>query len=269
MKRCYVTTLLSALSAACLYGLIGAPSPGFVRYGGLPIQKIYGVSGNLVLAGASFGAADASSFSDTGALIAANGRIKLIRLDGSEIAEYRYPSGAAPLLGIDPNSSGALAWLSASGSLLWWDGKTFTTIPVDSSAFDGRINCVSLVSENIARFLVAHPEGGVSAGVSTVDIALPAGNIVSSDLLPGVQSPAFQFGSRLIWSDERGLEIEIRGGAQHTLPAPTGGFTAEQMSSQWVHLYFPSNKTHWALHLGGSEPSLSRLPGLLAGKELQ
>ncbi len=265
MKRCYVAALFSALSGICLYGMITAPSPGFVRYGGLPIQRLYGLSGNLVLAGSLFGAADAVSFSGTAGLIAAGGNLKLIRLDGSAIAEYRYMSQAAPLLGADPSPDGAVAWISESGVVLWWNGKTFTTVAVESSAFDGRIDCISLISSNIARLLITHPRGGVSS----VNIALPAGDMISSDLLPGAQGSAFQTGSSLLWSDERGLEIEMAGGAQHTLPAPRGGFTAEQMSSLWLHLYFPSNGTHWALHLGGSEPSLSRLPALVAGKERQ
>jgi hypothetical protein len=265
MNRCYAAALCSALSAACLYGIVVAPSPGFVRYGGSTIQRLYGVSGNLVLAGASFGAADAASFSDSGGLIAVNGRIELIGLDGSVLAAYRYASQAVPLLGADAAPKGAVAWMNDSGTLLWWNGKTFTTVAIESRAFAGRINCVSLVGRNTARFYVTHPEGTVSAA----DIALPTGDVVSSDLLPGAQGQVFQFGSRLLWMDERGLEIETPGGAQQTLPAPTGAFTAEQMSSQWVHLYFPSNGTHWALHLGTSQPSLSRLPALVAGKEAQ
>jgi hypothetical protein len=149
--------------------------------------------------------------------------------------------------------------------LLWWNGKTFATVAVESSVFDGRVDCISLVNSNVARLLITHPGGGVS----DVDIALPTGNVISSDVLPGVQGSVFQFGSRLFWRDERGLEIEKPGSAQHTLPAPRGLFTAEQMSSQWVHLYFPSNGTHWALHLNAGEPSLSRLPALLAGKAAQ
>jgi hypothetical protein len=265
MNRCCVAALFSALSAVCLYGVINAPSPGFVRYGGMPIQRLYGVSGNMVLSGSVFGVAGPVSFSDTAGLIATNGSLKLVKLDGSPVAEYRYVSQAAPLLGADVALNGAVAWMGDSGSVLWWDGKTFTTVTVESSAFEGRINCISLLHPNVARLLMTHPGGGVSA----VDIALPTGNITSSDILPGVQGPAFQIGSRLLWSDERGLEIEIVGGAQHTLAAPAGRFTAEQMSSRWVHLYFPSNGTHWALHLGDREPALSRLPTLLARKEGQ
>ncbi len=265
MKRCYITALFSALSAASLYGIISAPSAGFVRYAGLPIQRVYGISGNLLLGGSTFGAAGTASFSDTAGLIADNGSLKLIRLDGSAVAEYRYAGEAVPLLGADITQKGAVAWIGDPGSVLWWNGKTFTTVAVESSALDGRVSCISLVSSSVARLLITHRGGDVSS----VDIALPTGNVISSDLLPGLQGAAFQIGSRLLWSDERGLEIALQGGSPYTLPAPAGGFTAEQMSSQWVHLYFPSNGTHWALHLGSGEPSLSRLPALLAGKGVQ
>jgi hypothetical protein len=263
MNRCRAVALYSVLSAACLYGIVIAPSPGFVRYGGLPIQTLYGVSGNLVLAGSAFGVADAISFSDTAGLIAANGSLKLFKVGGSLVADYHYGSQAAPLLGTEPALNGAIAFMSNSGSLLWWHGETFTAVPVDGAALNGKIDCISLLNSSVARLLIARPEGSVSR----VDIGLPAGNIISSDFLPDARGAAFQVGSRLLWSDKRGLEIEASTGMQHTLSAPSGSFVAEEMSSQWTHLYFPSNGTHWALHLGGSEPSLSRLPSLLAGKE--
>jgi hypothetical protein len=229
----------------------------------LPIQRLYGVSGNLVLAGSAFGAADAVSFSDNAGLIAVNGSLKLLQSDGSVVSEYHYANEVVPLLGTDPAPNQAVALLNNSNSLLWWNGKTFSTVPIESSALDGTIDCLSLTSSKVASLLITHPEGSVSR----VDITLPAGNIISSDLLPDVRGSAFQIGLRLLWSDRRGLEIKMPGGAQQTLPAPTGRFVAEEMSSNWVHLYFPSNGTHWALHLGGSEPTLSRLPSLLAAQE--
>jgi len=214
------------------------------------------------LTGSVFGIADTASFSDTAALIAANGSLKLFKLDGSLVAEYHYASQAAPLLGTEPAPNGAVALNDNSESLLWWNGEQFSIVPVGLSSLDGRVNCLSLVKADIASFLITRPDGSVSH----VDIGLPAGNVISSDLLPDVHGPAFQIGSRLFWSDKRGLELETPGGAQQTLPAPTGRFVAEEMSSQWAHLYFASNETHWALHIGGSEPTLSRLPSLLAGK---
>lgn len=262
MNRCRTAALCSVLSAACLYGIVIAPSPGFVRYGRLPIQTLYGVSGSLVLTGSVFGVAETASFSDTAGLIAANGSLKLLKLDGSLVAEYRYAGPTAPLLGTEPAPKGAVAFMDNSESLLWWNGDQFTAVPVGLSSLDGRVDCLSLVKANIASLLITHPEGSVSH----VDIGLPAGNIISSDLLPDVRGRVFQIGPRLLWSDKGGLELETPGGAQQTLPAPTGRFVAEEMSSQWVHLYFPSNGTHWALHLGGSEPSLSRLPSLPTGQ---
>lgn len=263
MNRCYAAALCSVLSAACLYGIVIAPSPGFVRYGGLPIQTLFGLSGNLVLAGSNFGVADAASFSDTAGLIAANGNLKLFKLDGSLVAEYRYASPAAPLLGTEPAPDRAIALMNNSGSLLWWNGEKFNTVPVDVAALDGEIDCISLLNSSVARLLITRPEGSVSL----VDIGLSTGNLISSDLLPDARGSAFQIGSWLLWSDKRGLEVETPSGVQHTLPAPSGSFVAEEMSSQWAHLYFPSNGTHWALHLGGSQPSLSRLPALLSAKE--
>jgi hypothetical protein len=262
MKLSLASIFLPALLAPCLSAQISAPSPGFVRYDGLPIESLYGVAGNLVPAPASFGPADAISFSNTGGLLAVSGRIKLVRVDGSTVDEYSY-QGETPLLSTDRDLIGSLAWLPAAHALLWWNGKAFARSAVDTSAFEGRISSVALTAPQVARFLETHSDGSVSAA----KVSLATGNIISSDILPGVVGTAFQFGAYLIWADERGLELTTADGTQKTLQCPGGGFSAERMSSQWVHLFFPSNKTHWALHLPEAEPTLSRLPPPLAAKE--
>ncbi len=252
--------LLFAALTTSLTAQVHSPSAGVIRYGSLPVQGLYGIPGNFVPVKASFGIADAISFSDAGGLIAANGRIELVRADGFPVATYEY-GGVAPLLNIDRDLTSAVAWLPDTKSLLWWDGKRFATVKLSKSAFDEKVTSVALTSSTTARLLVTHPDATVSAVV----VSLATGNVISSDLLPGVSGPAFQFGSFLLWADEHGLQLQNKKGVQQTLSAPGTSFTAERMSSHWVHLYFSSDRTDWALHLSEKEPSLWRLPAPFPG----
>ncbi len=261
MKLLFTGSLLCVLLATCLDAQIQPPRAGFVRYGGLPVQGLYGIPGNFIPAGSAFGMVGAVSFSDADGLVFAGGRVVLARLDGSIIAAFDY-QGPPPLLN-SVDAKNAVAWLPGTHSLLVWDGKQFSALAFDDSVLDGSICSVSLGSTKVARFLVTHPDGTVSGAT----VSLTSGNVISSDLLPGVHGPAFQFGALAIWRDDRGLEIQSANGSLETLAAPVGLFTAEQMSSQWVHLYFSSNGTHWALHLGAGGASLTRLPLPLVAKE--
>ncbi len=261
MKHSVASFLLLALvTTTCLIAQVHSPSAGVIRYGTLPVQSLYGIPGSFVPAEASFGTADAISFSDTGGLVAASGRIELVRADGSAVATYEY-GAVAPLLNIDRDLTSAVAWLPDTKSLLWWDGKRFATVNLSESAVTEKVSSVALTSPTTARLLITHP----NATVSGLVISLANGNVISSDLIPGVSGPAFQFGSFLLWADEHGLQVQSENGMQHTLSAPGASFTAERMSSHWVHLYFSSDRTDWALHLSETEPSLWRLPAPIPG----
>lgn len=260
MKHSIASILLFVALTTSLEAQVHSPSAGVIRYGSLPAQGLYGIPGNFVPIKASFGSADAISFSDAGGLIAANGRIELVRADGSPVAVHEYGT-VAPLLNIDRDLTSAVAWLPDAQSLLWWDGKRFASVKVVESASYEKISSVALSSSTTARLLVTHPEGTVSA----ILVSLATGNVISSDLLPGITGPAFQFGSFLLWADEHGLQLQNENGVQHALSAPGSSFTAERMSSHWVHLYFLSDRTDWALHLTEMEPSLWRLPAPFPG----
>ncbi len=247
---------LFVLFAAQAFAQIGAPLSGFVRYGALPVQKLYGVPGNLVPVPAGFGSATAISFSDNCALIAQNNQIRLLGSDGSTLASYDTPE-TLPILDVGRDATSAAAWLPDTHLLLWSNGKTLSAITVDDSAFEGRVTSLSRAFPKTARLLITHPDGSVSV----VSVALPGGEIISSDILPGVQGPAFLFDSDILWVDSAGLEIETARGVRQTLTLPFSipDLSAEQMSSHWIHLSSASAGVHWALRLGDT-PVLSRIP---------
>ena len=244
-------TLLFACSLAAQ---ISSPSPGFVRYDHLPIQRVLGVGGSLVPAPAAFGNAETASFSSSGALLATQTEIQLIRPDSSVAARIPF-QGATPLLNIDRGFSSAVAWLADARILLHWDGRNLVPLSLAQDIPDGLVTSVSIAAPAIARFLITNSDNTVSAAL----VSLANGNLLSSDVLPQVEGPAYQFGPHLIWANREGLQIE-ENGRTRTLPFSLHHFAAEQMSDGWIHLFAAGNPTHFALCLTGPEPALWQIP---------
>ncbi len=249
--------LLSLALASTLDAQVSAPSPGLARNGAFPIQTIYGVAGSLVANPSMLGSADALAFADCFGIIAAGGQVKLLRSNGSDLGHFETRENH-PVLNLDSDPASAVAWLPASHSLLWWVNNQWQQAAIDGLPEGAAVTSLARDSADSARLILSQTGSSALA----VTISLPQASVTSIDLLPGVRGPAFQFGSKLIWADEQGLVIASAAGpVEHTLPLPAAGlFSAERMSSQWVHLYFPAGGgTHWALHLG-DKPTLSRIP---------
>jgi hypothetical protein len=243
------------LLAACLDAQVAAPHIGLVRYPGLPIQDLLGVPANFIPAPTAFSTADAASFSDIAGLLAANGQLRLVNRNGTVLAHRSYP-GSTPLLNIDREPDTAIAWLPDAHTLVHFNGHDFTPVVVPAGAFDGIVSSVSAPSAGRARLLVSHPDHSSSA----VTVSLATGDILSVSLLPGVQGPAFEVGSFTLSAGDKTLEIDAPAGVHYSLPLPGKTFTAERMSSRWVHLFIPSAGVHCALRLSPGEPALYRLP---------
>jgi hypothetical protein len=241
--------------AGLLPAQVNVPQVGFVRYADHTVRPIYGVSSNFVAGKTVLDSADAASFSDSGGLVSRNGHIELVTRDGTVLGQY--DSGeTAPLLNIDGDAKTAIAWLPVHHALLYWDGKSFATIQVQDGTLFGPVSSVRLASFSTAKLLVTDPE----EHVFEVTISLETGNLISSDLLPGVQGPAFRQHSFVLFHDQQGLEIESPGGDLRTLPLEAGDIAIERMSSDWLHLSSPATGQNWALHLSNTVLHLSALP---------
>jgi len=248
-----IAALLSCLLiAGLLAAQIAAPHPGLVRFPGLPLETVLGVPGNLLLAKSPFPAADAVAFSDNFGLLAAQGRIRLVKRDGAVLAELPY-QGAPPVLNIENTPDTAIAWLPAENAIAFWREDRLARL--ETSDVTAPVTSISRISPQTARLLTANPDGTVSA----LDISLAGGATTNATVLPGVHAPAYSFGNRIIYIDQDGVAIETGDGARQTLPVSGTTFLAERMSTAWAHLYFPAQKQHYALHLA-AEPALSLLP---------
>jgi hypothetical protein len=247
-----IGALLSFLFlAGLLAAQIAAPNPGLVRFPGSPLKTVFGVPGNLLLADSPFPAADAVAFSDNFGLLAAEAKIRLVKRDGAVLAEAPY-QGAPPVLNIETTPETAIVWLPAKNALLFWRDDRFERI--ETSDLAAPVTSASRLSPQTARLLTTNPDATVSA----IDISLADGTTKNAIVLPGVHAPAYAFGNQIIYSDQDGLQIETAG-ARRTLAARSAVFTAERMSAHWVHLYFPAQNQHYALHLAAG-PALSLLP---------
>lgn len=239
-------------------GQVDAPRVGVARYSDNSVHTVFGLPGDFVISNQVIGSADAVSFSDSGGLLAKNGRIQLIEPSAAVIAEYESGE-SAPLLNVDGDLRSAIAWLPARHSLLHWNGKSFVVTDV-ASALPGVVTSLCLENASTAQLLLAE-KGGV---VSEATISLETGYLISLNVLPGIAGPAFRQHSFVLFHDERGLEIVSGSSAPHALPLSATDLIFERMSSDWLHLASASSKQNWILHLSKTALELSELPALPA-----
>ena len=255
MKPIFVTFVVSIFSVALLSAQVSTPRVGFARFSDGTVRAVQGLPANLIVSQVSLASADTVSFSDFGGLIAQNGVIRLLNSDASMLAEY--PSGdSTPLLSMSGDLTTALVWLPSKHTLLHWSGESFTSVEVDDSAFDGVVTSVSPSGAKLAKLLVSHSDGSVEA----LTVSLRTGNLVSAESVPGVQGAAYTQRLYLVFASDQELVVDSMDGYRRSIPLPAKDLKIERMASDWLHLWSPTTKQDWALHVTSAELDVSRLP---------
>jgi hypothetical protein len=239
------------------FGQINAPRVGVVRYSDLTVRPVYGLPASFVVGQPLSSAVTAASFSDNGGILVSGGRIRVIRPDGSTLAEE--PGSADAVVGIEKSLASAIAFLPASNTLLHFDGKEFHRTEL-SSPLPGSVLSLRAGAET-ASLLVEH-----DGAVSEIIVTLSSGNIFSESFLSDVRAPAAYFGIFIAYRDELGLELEAANGARQSLPfLCTGSISFERMASNSLKAGCPATGQEWALQLSPKRLYLSELPLPLKG----
>src|SRR5579884_3394185 len=182
MKRSCLRLALPLLLAGSIPAQLSAPRIGVVRYANHTVRVVYGVPSNFVIADQMLDSADAISFSNSGGLVAKDGKIQIFAT-GQYTALGEYASReSAPVLNIDGELATAVAWLPASRVLLHWTGQTFAATEVAPGGIPGAVSSLRLSGPETVELLATESGGEVLR----VSISLQTGNLISADVLPGV-----------------------------------------------------------------------------------
>lgn len=252
-----LTLALPILLAGSIPAQLSAPRIGVVRYANRTVRVVYGVPSNFVIADQMLDSADAISFSNSGGLIAKDGKVQIFA-SGQRTSLGEYATGGSlPVLNIDGDLTTAVAWLPGSNVLLHWNGQSFAATEVASGTITGNVSSLRLSGPETVELLATQSGGEVLKS----SVSLQTGNLISSDVLPGVQGPAFLQSDFVVFHDDQGLEIESASGVRHTLSLAAADLAVERMSNDWLHISSPRAKQDWALHLSNTALDLSALPG--------
>jgi hypothetical protein len=238
--------------AAALAAQVSAPRVGFARFSGGSVHAVNGLPSNLLVTSASVSRADRVSFSDFGGLLAREGEIELVDVNARVIASFASGE-AAPVLNMDGPLTTAIAWLSSSHSILYWNGKSFVRIEAN---LEGEVTGAQVIEAEKARLFVLQ----ANASVSAVVVSLKTGLVLDSQLVPGVSGQAMAQHSFVVAADSKTLIVESANGQRRVLPVTSDDLTIERMSSDWLHIFSASSGEHWALHLTENDLQLSQLP---------
>lgn len=264
MRSRIVRIIFPVLLAGILQAQVRAPQIGVIRSSDGSVRAVYGLAANFILASKPIATADTVSFSDRAGLIAANGRIQLVKPDGTPVGEYESHE-TKPVLNVDTDAASAIAWLPSEHAILRWTGAKFQLFPI--APVEGRVTSLKADGTNRAQLLVLDDDGSTSRAT----IALSTGELVSLDIVAGASGPAFAQQAALISHElsheQKELVIEFANGMRQHLPVP-GDVVIERMSSEWLHLSSPATNQHWALHVAGSQVDLFVLPGLQLSEEV-
>lgn len=250
-----IVVSIALLCPAALVAQVSVPKVGMARYADHTVRGINGLESNLLVDSQGLSNADSISFSDTGGLVSAAGRIQLLTIQGVTVGEYTS-NESSPVLNMDGGVTTAIGWLPSRSLLIYWNGSSFTEVPVNSAELPGEVTSVRAASATSATLLTSDAHGNVFQA----SVALPAGNITSVNQLPGVKGPAFQQSGYIVFLDSNGLEIEAPNAAARTLSLSAPDLKFERMSTEWVHLTSPTTHQDWALHLSSRALQLSILP---------
>jgi hypothetical protein len=254
--------LIPALLFFCttLRAQLAVPQLGVAHFPDGSVRAIRGLPANLMVGAREIASADSVSFSDAGGLISSAGVIRLLRTDGTVIGVYQ--SGELqPILNIESSLQTAVAWLPSKHALLHWDAGGFTVTPLNDASFGGTVSFVTLVSATSAQFFVLLAD----STVTRVSVALPSGQLVSSEIQPGLHGSVFVQHLWLLSQSERGLTAQLPNGTRQSISLtqkslPDDDLTIERMSTDWLHVFSQSTGTNWAVYLTAAKLNVSLLP---------
>jgi hypothetical protein len=251
--RIVLSSALLALPAA-LVAQLSVPVVGVARYADHTLRGVNGLEANLLIDHESLSLADAASFSDAGGLVAAGGTIQLMTLQGAVVGQFKS-NEPSPVLNIDGALNTAIAWLRSRSMLVYWNGSSFGQCEV-TGGVPGTVTSVQLSGAGTATLL----SDDASGNVFETSVSLATGNVVTTNLLPGIKGPAFQHAGFIVSGGGDGLQIRASDGSVRTLPLSAPSLVFERMSPEWVHIASPATHQDWALHLTSKALQLSILP---------
>lgn len=260
MKLSFALFFCMALSEIVSVAQLGVPQPGVARFADRSLRIVRGIPANLIVGRTPVGTAAAASFSDSGGMIAENGKIKLLNARAAVIAEYEC-ADPAPILNVDGPLSTALAWLPTQRTILSWSGTSFSTTSLQAAVLDGQVSAIRRITPEIAELLLVHPDGTVSE----LTVSLKTGNIFSEDYLPSTHGRTFFQHGWLVSLTPNGLSVDGTSHQEFQLSnkrLAAEDLTIERMSTDWLHISSASTGQDWALYLSVRDMSLSWLPAV-------
>jgi hypothetical protein len=260
MKRIAKGGCAALLLSGLLNAQLSVPKLGTVRLADGSVHWVDGLAANIIVDPRCLGKADSTSFSNSGGLTSLQGLIRLMSAAGAVLGEYE--SGEPrPILNIDSSLLSAVVWLPSKHMLLGWDGKAFTTMAVDDSAFDGQVTFIRQAAGKTVELFVERADGSVAQ----LTVSLTEGRLLDAHTEPGAHGAVFVQQGWLLWQNGRGLTAEWPSGNRQTIelskgPLPPDDLRIERMSNDWLHVSSESMGTNWAIYLHARNLSVSLLP---------
>jgi hypothetical protein len=237
--------------AALLPAEVTSPRIGFAHYQDGSLRPVLGVAGAFVVGEPISTGVNAAAVSGTGGLIAKHSKLLVLDSNGSKVCEY--PIGDAhPVLGIRDGISSAIAWLPQSHQVLF-RSKGVCLTAIELTELPGQVTSLRQNGDR-ASLLVTSGDA-----VFEVIASLSSGQVLSVQVVPGVQGPTYGYQSLYITLKGGQISVCSAHAPIKTFKVPDGDLQLEWAGSGWAHIWSATGQ-QWALNLTGPEPTLFELP---------
>ena len=239
---------------------IAPPHLGFVEDRAQQVRPAYGVAGNFILGQAVTIAAISEAYSGSLGLLKTNSAVVAFDATGSTLAQVDAASGPA-LFCFTADASVAMVYVTSDRSLIAWNGKAFVPVAASLPAA-GRVVALGCRTSSEVSLFVTRGAVREADEVWRIDVSLDTGAVLSQARLAGVSAPMLALPSGdLVSSDANGVSILRTNGSSVRLPgALPERFALQQMSRDWVEAADLASGARFAIHTAAGREAVYRLP---------
>ncbi len=237
-----------AASAACAQQAISPPVIGAFDDSTGSLERVIGVPGNFVLAGAGISNVLSAAFSSAAGLVKTDDEVLVVNASAQIVNRFQAAAGPA-LFAFDQNGAPALAFFS--NKLFQFAGSNL--IPAGWTG-----DAISIASTGPqSATVIAH----AGRELQSLQVSLPSGDINSQTPLSDIAPPVLLFSNgNLLFTRGGAIVVRDPTGVQRQVSTTIRVASFESMAGEWVTVHEAFSSRVFALRIGPQNFDLYQMP---------
>ena len=256
MKAIFATLSIAA-GAAWAQTALTAPQAGFMQDASNSVRPVYGIAGSFLLGEPVCSGVLSAAFSGSFGLVKTASAVALLDSSGAIVTSIDAPDGPA-LFAFARSGAPALAYLTATNTLLSWSDGSFAAVPFDVTTLAAApVVAVGAPDSDHAAMILQRDDG-----LWEIRVRLSTGEIDAQAAIPGVIAPVLMLaGGALVYADANGMVVRKRDGTERHIGVPMPASVAlEPMGDGWIQLRDLASGQQFAIRMAENREQSYQLP---------